>query len=258
MTPHATPRRFRNFAYLASACCVGFAFVGSGCAATPDASPAPEATDAAKTPTMPGLEIDLEAGYVDLDATVIGHGCEWLELVATTSGGREHEALVTVDAKPSDLHVALLLLGLEAGTPQTGVRGEDGWRIVPPTGPTVDLHFVLPAENGETEDTVVPVEDWVFDRAAEATLTDTPNGGWMFTGSRFVRDERSPQEPEVYLADVNGTAVSLVHFGDETIGRDTAVTESNDGQNLAPHAPAMPPNGTPVRLRVSRIDADRP
>ncbi|MEM8783754.1 MAG: YdjY domain-containing protein [Planctomycetota bacterium] len=259
---------------VAAAAILGLALAGPGAAATPDATTAPEvsgrpngqppttdvpAAETADAADRPGLTIDREAGFVELDATVIGHGCEWLELVACTPGSREHEALVTIDAKPSDLHLALLLLGLEAGKPQTGVRGEDGWIILPPTGPVVDLHFVLPAADDAPAqaETVAPVESWVFDRAADAVLPDTP-GGWIFTGSRLVRDRRDPESPEVYLADVNGTAVSLVHFGDETIGRDTAVTESDDGQNLAPHAEAMPPNGTKIRLRISRMAPDDP
>lgn len=226
-----------------------------GMAATPDAELTEgrpvHSTEATPAP-MPGITFDREAGFIDLDATVIGHGCEWLELVACTPGSREHEALVTIDAKPSDLHLALLLLGMEPGTPQTGVRGHEGWTIVPPTGPKVDLQFALTTEQGQGE-RLVPVESWVFDRATDAPLVDHLDGGWIFTGSRFVRDSRDPQSPEVYLADVNGTAVSLVHFGDETIGRDTAVTESDDGQNLTPHAEIMPPNGTRIRLRISAL-----
>ncbi|MEM1097448.1 MAG: YdjY domain-containing protein [Planctomycetota bacterium] len=233
-----------------------------GMAATPDAELAegrPDHSTKATSAPIPGISLHREAGFLDLDATVIGHGCEWLELVACTPGSREHEALVTIDAKPSDLHLALLLLGMDPGTPQTGVRGDEGWTIVPPTGPKVDLQFVLTTEEGQGE-RLVPVESWVFDRAADAPLVDHPDGGWIFTGSRFVRDSRDPQSPEVYLADVNGTAVSLVHFGDETIGRDTAVTESDDGQNLTPHAEVMPPNGTRIRLRISalRLNAGQP
>ncbi len=220
-----------------------------------EASSTPTDTQPDAVPQLPGITIHREAGYLDLDATVIGHGCEWLELVACTPGSREHEALVTIEARPSDLHLALLLLGVEAGTPQTGVRGDDGWRLVPPTGGVVDLHFVLPGE-GDQPERIVPVESWVFDRATDAVLPDTHDGGWIFTGSRLVTDPREPDLPPVYLADVNGTAVSLVHFGDETLGRDTTVTEANDGQNLQPHAPAMPPNGSPVLLRISRIDPE--
>ena len=44
----------------------------------------------------------------------------WLEQVACMVGTREHESLVVVEAKPSEVHAALLLLGLEPGTPKAG------------------------------------------------------------------------------------------------------------------------------------------
>lgn len=270
MLTNVSQRGFRPILRPACALCLGAVFASVGCAATPTSPPLDhDQTTQAETnppPALPGITLDREAGLIDLDATVIGHGCEWLELVACTRGSREHEALVTIDAKPSDLHVALLLLGLEPGTPQTGIRGEDGWTLVPPTGPAVDLHFLVPLQGPEDEqsdltETLVPVESWVFDQATEAVLPDPTHGGWIFTGSRLVRDTRQPpgpDNPEVYLADVNGTVISLVHFGDETIGRDTTVTESNDGQNLVPHPATMPPNGTRVVLRISRVQPANP
>lgn len=203
-------------------------------------------------PELPGITFNLEAGYVELDAEVIGNGVDWLELVACTPGSREHEALVTVSAKPSDLHLALLVLGVEPGRTQRGVRTEAGWAIVPATGGSVWLDFVVPrgadgaeGPDAEREPEVVPVGAWVLDRTTGQPLGDRR---WMFTGSQVLDDNGSP----VYLADVNGTVASLVHFGDETLGRDTTLTQDADGQNLAPRPAAMPPDGTGVRLRITR------
>ncbi len=205
-------------------------------------------------PSLPGITFNLEAGYVELDAEVVGNHVDWLELIACTPNSREHETLVTVTAKPSDLHFALLLLGVEPGRTQTGVRTDEGWKLLRATGGGVFLDFVVPVkQDGEEEvasgatpeQRVVPVGEWVLDRLTGEPLNTRR---WMFTGSRVMDDRGTP----VYLADVNGTVASLVHFGDETLGRDVTLTQDTDGQNLAPRPDAMPPDGTKVRLRVSK------
>ncbi len=209
----------------------------------------PADTAESSAPALPGITFFLERGYVELDAVVVGREAEWLELVACTPGTREHEALVTVSATPSDLHLALLLLGVEPGRPQRGVRGEDGWRILPASGGRVALEFVI-HKGADGEPAVVPAGAWVLDLDTGAPL-DTRL--WMFTGSRLLPNPDDPEGPAVYLADVNGTVASLVHFGDETLSMDTTKTQDTDGQSLAPHPDRMPPDGAAVKLRVSVV-----
>ena len=193
---------------------------------------------------LPGITFHLDAGYLELDAQVIGNGTDWLELIACTPGSREHEALVTVTAKPSDLHFALLALGIEPGRTQRGVRTDAGLTLTPATGAPVFLDFIVPSADNVAPPVVVPVGAWVIDRTTGQPLNDR---AWMFTGSQLIDDRGTP----IYLADVNGTVASLVHFGDETLGRDTTLTQDADGQNLAAHPTALPPNGTPLRLRIT-------
>ena len=76
----------------------------------------PSLEEAIKKMQFPGVAIDLKERCVDIEATIcLDSGM--LELVACTKGGKEHESIVAVAARPMHIHTALLLLGAEAGNP---------------------------------------------------------------------------------------------------------------------------------------------
>ncbi|MFO0874751.1 MAG: YdjY domain-containing protein [Phycisphaerales bacterium] len=64
----------------------------------------------------PGVRVDRRRGVVEVYAVVcIETGL--LEQIACAPQTREHEALVSVRARPRDVHAGLLLLGLAPGRP---------------------------------------------------------------------------------------------------------------------------------------------
>jgi len=82
---------------------------------------------------------------------------------------------------------------------------------------------------------------------------DPPAGGWRFAGSRLVEG----RQRSYFLAEENGTLISLVNFGDDLIARDTR--QPADGGNgfwalnPAPAGwPALPAPGTPLTVRLAR------
>jgi len=167
---------------------------------------------------------------------------DWLELIATTEGpnSRGHEAIVTINAKPSEIHLALLTLGLKPGHPMINKHVEGRFLPDPPSGPGLHVFFVYQVK-GQTIQT--PAHEWVIDQATGQPLADTH---WLFTGSQF----RQWQGKEYYMADENGNAVSLVNFGDDLIVRQTDTTQNNDGQDLQLNEAAALPYGTPLILRI--------
>ena len=217
-----------------------------------DAPPPPVRTDSsvapsgvsepsAQTPPAP-LTIDREAGTIDLAARMVHTRPEWLELIATTQGpnSRDHEAIVTITAKPSEIHLALLTLGLKPGHPMVNKHVDGEFRPDPPTGPQVQVFFVY-ERDGQTLQT--PVHQWVTDQATGQPLPETP---WLFAGSQF----RQWQGKEYYMADENGNAVSLVNFGDDLIVRQTDTTQNNDGQELQLSEDKALPYNSPLTLRI--------
>ena len=167
----------------------------------------------------------------------------WLELVASTPRMREHESLVAVKARPSHLHQALLMIGLVPGAPRTVIERDDVVEIIPPHGPAVEVRFRV-VRKGKTMQ--LPVGAWVVDRRTGAALKEDR---WLFAGSTFHRLDAK----EIYLADLNGTVVSLVQFGDDLLCRSTPLTNHDDGQVFAANLDAVPPPGTPVTLCLRAV-----
>jgi len=131
----------------------------------------------------------------------------WLEVFACVAGTRDHEAALVLNAKPSTIHAALLMLGLEPGSPATydakmGIE-------TPPAGPRVAISV-----------------EWIIDEstlrsrsAGEllATDRDLPDPIFVFAGSIIAPNAESMGPGEHYVADFTGTVVGLATFGEELI-----------------------------------------
>jgi hypothetical protein len=188
-----------------------------------------------------GLTIDPEAGYVEVEATLVRREADWLELLATTPGGRTHETLLTVKPAPRQIHLGLLMIGLKPGRPLDVKRRGEQWIRQPPRGPEVLISLIYKAD-GQTHR--VPANKWVINRETEQPLE---SNRWLFTGSKFVSFEGD----RFYLADRTGTAISLVGFGDDLLCRDTTTTNRTDAQQLAAHTDILPAKGTAVTIRLT-------
>ncbi|GAB4189686.1 MAG: hypothetical protein Kow00105_04090 [Phycisphaeraceae bacterium] len=211
--------------------------------AVADETPSPEQSVAqVRDDRESVIQVNREAGTIDLKAKMVPAAPQWLELVATVPGptGREHEAIVTVNARPSEVHLVLITLGLEPGQPMTHRREGDELVTTLPTGPELALSFVY-EKDGHTHE--VPVHEWVFDQATGETI---PPCRWLFAGSRF----RTWQGREYYMADEAGNIASLVNFGDDLIVRQTGTTRDTDFQQLQLDADRALPFGEDLILRI--------
>lgn len=202
----------------------------------------------APPPEQPGLEgikVDREAGHIDLDAKVVLRDGQWLELLACTPGTREHESILTVAARPRDIHLALILLGLEPGSPLKWERLENREvKVHPPTGPKVNvtLHY-----EEDDENKTVDANQWIVNQQDGTVMQGNT---WLFAGSRFETfDDR-----QVYMADPNGSVLSLVNFGDDVLARNTKVTRDNDEKAWNANTPVIPEVGTEVTIRLKPVD----
>ncbi len=220
----------------------------TGVSATADQD-APKPGEADNRSTWPGIRLNLEDRWVDLEATVVLREGEWVELLACTPNSREHESVLTVDAKPSHVHLALLALGLEPGQPRTARRVGQEWVSEGPSGPPVAVSVVTSDEDGE--ETQTPASRWIVRQKSGEPLADEP---WVFAGSRFVK----LNQQDIYAADLNGSVVSIVNFGDEVLARRTDLTNQTDAQAFDANTEAIPPIGTRVILRLKPLDDDAP
>jgi hypothetical protein len=229
---------------------------------------AARSADPGLQPFAPGVLVDRTAQLVALDGTVVlTQG--FLEQLVCTPSTRVHESLVAIDASPRSVHAALLLVGLEPGAPgrwQEVADGEGGWKVdrVGPSGPRVDVRVRWSDHGGTAQE--APILEWV--RRVDATGDhDAPpataeglalKGHLVFSGSRIRPNTPSMGAGEHYVADLTGSVVGLVTFGDEVIAYDEVIADKVDIDPAAWVAwtERMPPEGTRVSVLI-RADRSR-
>lgn len=179
----------------------------------------------------------------------------FLEQLVCLVGTREHESLFAFDGKASDIHAALLLAGLEPGSPGRwrSIMAEGASRIegVAPEGTVVTITVLMPdgAEH--------PIDWFVRPSPVNPGIGRAPPASFVFGGSRFERSRRTGSER--YAADSSGSLIGLVTFGDETIGCLEVIPDQASAAEPVWEAwtERMPEPGTPVRVRVTAA-AGRP
>ena len=201
---------------------------------------------------FPGITIDAKDRRVDVQSVIcLSEG--FLELVACGKDSKEHESLLMVEAKPSHIHAALLLIGTAAGNPAMAQPlDEEGnrWRHFPPRGQKVKAFLVLPNDKGEAiehpvSDFIIPSEDPSGLREASGEKEKFPDH-FLFTGSQFHGEGQERQ----YLADVSGHVLSIATFGDETLGLSGFHGQDNGSLSWQINPEKVPQLGTKVILRL--------
>jgi hypothetical protein len=219
------------------------------------------AADAGPAEVFPFVRVDRDARAIEIDAEVPIDAHQYdarsgkrldvfLEVVLCSRDTKEHEALAVTRARPSDVHAALLLLGLEPGRPGAWSPDPLTKRMMPtePLGPELEVMMIYDAASGER----VSASAASLARRVPGgeTLAEAAHvsGGWVFAGSV----ERERQGAKVYAADDEGTIVGLTTFGTETVAWRGMYSPQE-----SVHAPewaaaeALPPRGTKVVVRIS-------
>lgn len=203
--------------------------------------------------TFPGVRVDIEQRAVEFDATV-PIDCHnertpvvFLEVIACAPDTKEHEALALTRAKPSHIHAALLLIGLEPGKP--GAWNWEGKQLtsMPPRGGRVNVYCVQQGADGSRRRT--RMEDWVINMRDHRTLAEhAGQDGWVFSGSNII----TRKGESWYQADREGLIIGLTSFSNETISwtkmynPDSGVEEPTWIANAA----EVPAYGTAFVVRV--------
>jgi len=231
-----------------------------------DAAP-PPASKGEPIPELkfPGLTINARERCIDVDATVcLSEGA--LELIACNKGGKVHESIVAVEARPSHIHTALLLLGANNGTPamrRPVNEAQTRWVDIPPTGDLIDVF--LEFNNAEGKPVERPISDFIrrtnhdgVDRAKsepEANKVQSIPHAFIFAGSH-LKDHGD--EPRVYLADINGHVISICTFGDELLCLPEIHSHQQGALTWEIDPTHLPERDTKVTLRLRVRKASNP
>ena len=206
-------------------------FLASIALAQPAAGPA---TRPSGTDKMPGVHVDIVARQVRVDCEAINVEAP-LEFLCVTNGGNEHESLLRTPAKPSHIHLGLLMLGLEPGEPVHYMKALDRW--APPSGPPLNISIEY-AKDGKT--VRVPAHKLFRDLKTRKPM---PPLTWVFVGSRF-------QDNNVYAADLTGYVVSVVNFDLTLIDMPEIASSSNELLEWEMEPANLPPKGSKVTMII--------
>ncbi len=191
---------------------------------------------------LPHVRVDVKNRQVRVDCEALAVDAP-LEFFCVTSGTSEHESVIRSPAKPSHVHLALVMIGLEPGSPVQYSEATKQW--LPPRGPP--LQITMEYEQGG-KPMSVPAYRWMRDIKSKRAM---PAMTWIFAGSRVMEDGN-------YAADVTGYVVSVVNFDLTLI--DIPELASNENETLVweRNPDAMPPAGTKVTMLIEPAGAEDP
>ncbi len=166
-----------------------------------------------------------------------------LEYLITGTTGSTHEALLVTEIAPSDLHMAMLLLGakgagLHAPSPDQKPPGQitDEYLKTAPAvvGDNISISVTWTKDGKET---TTFAEDWLRN-----TETGKPGerGPWIYTGSMFVGDRFLAQSEQAFAA--------LVTYPPALINNPRKGNQNDAAWEV--NETAVPPVDTPLQITI--------
>ncbi len=163
-----------------------------------------------------------------------------IEVIAAWSAPKAqkaHETVVTFKGvNPSDLHKALVELGLKPGKPAYG----DGAKA---QGPEVRIYLEFTDGSGKVQK--LPLDKCLVSKDGKPV----PDFKWHFTGS--IMKEPDPEKPiQVYGADLTGTFISIFPVTDCCVFQSQLTMKDESSIKLETNTKLLPKEGAAVKLIV--------
>ena len=209
---------------------------------------------------LPGVKINPDEWCVDVDSRVcLKEGL--LELIACTKDTKEHESIIMIEAKPSHVHTALLLLGAKPGSPamQRMIEGEVPRFIsTPPSGSPVEVLLVFKDATGQEKEH--PISDFILPADEDGSSVEPGEGEekegfttdpFVFAGSLLVGEGKGPRR---YLCDESGNVISISTFGDELLCLPGFHEQSNGALMWQVNGDKLPELDSKITLRLRPKD----
>jgi hypothetical protein len=152
-----------------------------------------------------------------------------IEYLAVVPGGKRHESLLLLNARPLHLQLGLILLGLE---PKGGLRYQGDTQV--PQGSPVKI-FVSWTRSGKT--VKVPAEELVWDMLKKRPMEPK---AWVFSGS--ITDENG------FAADRTLSLIGTYRDPEAVINN--GLPNGADDAAYKPNVRILPPLGTPVTVTM--------
>lgn len=177
-----------------------------------------------------GVKIWPQARKIEVKG-VVNMNTGLVELLATTPGGKEHESVFLVNANPTLLQTALLIIGL---TPlrdkRVARKPEQGDKII------IEVRWKINDQKYSKR-----AENVIWNRKYNRPMGKNP---WVFTGSRFGKNSYNGRE--VFRANTSGSVIATYYDPDAIINN--ILPDCHDDTVYYANDKVLPPRGTLVTL----------
>lgn len=156
-----------------------------------------------------------------------------LEMFACPKGTKEHESVVSVNAKAYQMHAGLLGIGAKPGKP---VKFDP---YTPASGQTIDVWVLWNDDKGQLKK--AKAQEWIKHARTEKQMPFD----WVFAGSGFWKDEMTGKE--IYQAE-SGDLICVSNFATAMLDLPVPSSQVNDDLLFVAFTERIPPRGTKVRI----------
>jgi len=195
-------------------------------------APPPNATRISKTSP---LWIDIQSKRVFVDGYVAQREA-FLEMFACDAETKEHESVVGVAAKSSEVHAALLAIGGQVGKT---VRFDPEY--VAASGQRIRIWMMWRDEQGNFK--AADAREWVRNTETKEQL----DRDWVFAGSYIWKD---PSDGKEYYQADSGEMICVSNFSTALMDLPIESSDSNNSLQFEAFTERIPPMGTFVRLML--------
>jgi hypothetical protein len=165
----------------------------------------------------------------------------YLEHLLCLRGTKEHEAIVSTDAAPWQIHTGLLLTGAKPGHPVQFVP-----KFEPPTGSAIAIEASW-LQEGKTKK--ADVRQWIKDEKKAPLSRD-----WVFGGSQFY-DDAVAKKPR-YAAE-DGDLITVANFGSAILDLPIESSANDSDRTFSTNTEKIPPIGTELFLSLAPRQAKK-
>lgn len=172
-------------------------------ALTLSAAAAPPTTQRV-TNKLPHIQVDVKNRVVRVECeSCNAHQDVGLEFFCVVANTNEYESVLRTEAKPSDVHLALLMIGLVPGQPVKYSEETKKW--TPPTGPALSIT----CEWTDKDNKPHTVPAWRLMRDNKTKKESAPIT-WVFTGSKVMEDGKYGADPTGYVVSVLNSELAVI------------------------------------------------
>ena len=158
----------------------------------------------------------------------------YLEHLMCSKGTKEHEAILSTDAEPYQIHGLLLMTGAKVGKPVQFFP-----KFEPPTGSAIAIEARW-MQNGKVQKQ--DVRKWI-----KADKNATLERDWVFAGSQFYQDPITKKER--YAAD-DGDLITVANFSSAILDLPIESSANDADRTFLTNTELIPPLGTEVLIAL--------